>query len=95
MLLFLQYSSITENPNDSTDDKNNGSGGDQFMSIGLAEVALPISFKFNNIEETEESRKKVEEERKSKYGKSGNKPKNLIPSGIAPIPATGTARCVF
>jgi hypothetical protein len=62
------------------------------MSIGIAEVALPMSFKLINIEETDESRRKIEEERTAKYDDRVSRGKKMLTSGSASIPATGTAR---
>ena len=61
------------------------------MSLGIAEVALPMSFKLSNIEETDESRLKFEAERQAKYRNSRQGDKYLN-SGTPVIPATGTAR---
>lgn len=61
------------------------------MSLGIAEVALPMSFKLSNINETDESRRRIEAERHAKYG--SRQSRSLQPnSGVAEIPATGTAR---
>ena len=61
------------------------------MSLGIAEVTLPISFKLSNIEETNESRRRIEAERQAKYRLRGQQ-NNSLNSGVADIPATGTAR---
>jgi hypothetical protein len=62
------------------------------MSIGIAEVTLPKHFKQANIEETDESRRKIEEERTAKYDDRVSRGKKMLTSGSAPIAATGTAR---
>jgi hypothetical protein len=62
------------------------------MSIGIAEVTLPKYFKLANIEETDESRRKIEEERTAKYDDRVSRGKKMLTSGSAPIAATGTAR---
>ena len=61
------------------------------MSLGIAEVALPISFKLSNIEATEDSRRKVEMERHAKQNNKIGSARQLG-SGQADIQATGTAR---
>ena len=69
------------------------SSGDQFMSLGIAEVALPISFKLSNIEATEMSRRKVESERHAKSEDRKLRGYSAQPSsGTADIAATGTTR---
>lgn len=63
------------------------------MSLGIAEVALPISFKLSNIEATEMSRKKVESERHAKSEDRKIRGVSVQPSsGTADIAATGTTR---
>jgi hypothetical protein len=86
-----QFVSAISNPQGTKEDDKEIGGGDQFMSLGIAEVALPMSFKLSNIEETDESRLKFEAERQAKYRNSrqGNK---YLNSGTPDIPATGTAR---
>lgn len=61
------------------------------MSLGIAEVALPISFKLSNIEATEGGRRQAEIERQAKYKNKIGVAKHLD-SGQAGIQATGTAR---
>lgn len=63
------------------------------MSLGIAEVALPISFKLSNIEATEISRRKIESDRQAKCEdrKLRGFP-NEPNSGTADIAATGTTR---
>lgn len=91
MLFTPQYVSAISNPEGTKEQDKEIGGGDQFMSLGIAEVALPISFKLSNIEETDESRLKFEAERQAKYraSREGNK---YLNSGTPDIPATGTAR---
>lgn len=67
------------------------SSGDQFISLGISEVALPISFKLSNIEATEDSRRKVEMERNARHNNTNGGARHLD-SGQADIQATGTAR---
>ena len=61
------------------------------MSLGIAEVALPISFKLSNIEATEDGRRKVEMERHARHNNKIGSARHLD-SGQADIQATGTAR---
>lgn len=95
---FLSYSSFTSqyvsaisNPEGTKEENKEVGGGDQFLSLGLAEVTLPMSFKINNIVETDESRLKFEAERQAKY-RSSRQGNNYLNSGTPDIPATGTAR---
>ena len=86
-----KYASAIGNPEGMKEEDKEGGGGDQFMSLGIAEVALPMSFKLSNINETDESRRKIEAERHAKYG--NRQSRSAYPnSGVADIPATGTAR---
>ena len=86
-----KYASAIGNPEGMKEEDKEVGGGDQFMSLGIAEVALPMSFKLSNINETDESRRKIEAERHAKYG--NRQSRNAYPnSGVADIPATGTAR---
>lgn len=86
-----QYVSAISNPVGIKEEDREVGGGDQFISLGIAEVSLPISFKLNNIEETDDTMNKIEAARRLKYG--GKRVESLYPnSGVAAIPAIGTAR---
>ena len=65
------------------------------MSVGIAEVALPIQFKLKNIEDTEMARRSLEDKRSARFRMKNGEPE-CIPtgSGAAKNAAEASARGV-
>lgn len=81
----LRYNSNANKLIETSSDGTNDLSANQIT--GISEVALPITFKLKNIEETEKLKKELDEKRSNKYNNNND---TYVP--LASIPGVGHSR---